>query len=104
MTRSAAHRQKRGQQAEDDRDLQRVEIVRIRKHRAEIGKPNEAALQTEGVFAHERLIESLARRPEEEDDREHDLRGDEDIGQDLVRENDALHSNLLKQRMAARDP
>jgi hypothetical protein len=45
------------------------------------------------------LIERLAGGPEEENHCEDDLWGDQEIGKDLVRKDDALHGDLLDMKV-----
>jgi hypothetical protein len=69
-----AHRNHGRQKTENHRHLQRVNIVRIGQNRFEVGKADEATLQPKRILPHHGLVQCLTGWPEEEDERQYDLR------------------------------
>ena len=83
---------------EDRRDLERREVVRVVEQRREVVEPDELGLRAERVLHQQRLVERLRRRPEEEDERDRDLRRDQRVRQPRRAEDDALFHAIVAGR------
>src|SRR5262249_10368436 len=70
---------RRNHHGKDRRDLERREVVLVVEEIAEILEPDELRVRAERVLHEQRLVERLRRRPEEEDERDDELRRDQRI-------------------------
>src|SRR4051812_36923581 len=61
----------------------------------EIVEPDEFRFEAERVLAQHRLVKRLARRPVEEHQRDGELRRQQQVGQHLVREDDAWRQAMI---------
>ncbi len=80
----------RHQQREHGGHLERAEVVLVVVQVAEVVEPDELQAAAERILDEHRLVDRLARRPEEEHDRDGDLRQDQRVGQPPRPEADAL--------------
>src|SRR5690606_29174032 len=83
------HREEGGGDREYGRHLHRIHVVRIGDDAPEIVEPHETRAQAERILLEHGLVEGLARRPVEEDERYGQLRNEQQIGEDPVRKDDA---------------
>src|SRR5690606_2234331 len=74
----------------EDRRADRRQVEGVGEQRLEVLEPDEARLEPEGVLHEEGLPECLARRPDEEDQGNGELRGEERVRQPGRTEPDAL--------------
>ena len=77
-------------------DLDRVEVGRVGEDAGEVGEADEPGREAEGVLAEQRLVQGLDRRPVEEDQADRELGGDQQIGQQAVREGGPHRSGRLR--------
>jgi hypothetical protein len=95
-------REESDRRAEHDRDAHGMEVVRIAEQRGEILEPHEFRVAAERALDEHRLLDRLRRRPDEEDQRDRDLRRDQEIGQQLGLKDDALDHGATGIGCAAR--
>ncbi len=89
-----AQRQRRGRDGEQDSSAEALKVDRVREQAGEVVEPDELAAEPEGVLEQDGLVEGLARRPDEEDERDDDLRGDQRKGQPPPGKCDALFQGI----------
>jgi hypothetical protein len=84
--------------AEDGGDADRAQIFAAVEEEDEIVEPDEADGEAERVLDQHRLPKRLARGPDEEDQRDGELRGEQQVGQPAVAEDDALFHGLSRRQ------
>ena len=82
--------QGRGRDREHDGAAEALQVDGIREQADEVVEPDELAAEPEGVFEQDRLVEGLARGPDEEHQGDDDLGGDQQQGQPPPGKCDAL--------------
>ena len=87
------HGEEHGPEGEDDGDLDRVEVGGVGEDAGEVLEADEAGGEAEGVLAQDRLVEGLDGGPVEEDEADRELRRDEEVGEEAVREGRAHRSD-----------
>src|SRR3546814_584833 len=92
------HRQRGHRNGENRRLFKRIDIARILKDAAVILKPDEGRLEPERVLPLERRFDRLKGRPDEKHQSDDKLWRQQQIGQQLVRENRAfgLHGSSTR--------